>query len=564
MTKVLCLVLAATVICLSSNAKNYFSSASDTISGAYKNAYSAVGTYGAQAKKKVTDTVSSVGYYGGEGIAVLNALATQKPIKGFALTVPQYEAASKQASPLSLGQERALLEKKLSLLDTVNQDLPITERESDNFDKNMVASESVLGNQLALDSKVNGKIKSEIESKSDMRKLYEEEIAMLDAIEKYSPLLYLHPDDMAGPVAPQDFFAGQTTSVREGKGSKKEAVKTVIPAGQATFEKLSTLTQQNPSQKYHIWHGVPGNENVYDDRILYGSNPALYDGAIPMHVVTFYDKIKTGTDALGKPVYQTDENGYFIPNKEFFYIQYLCLYGYNQPYDIAVPLGTIYKGDARDFQNAHEGDLEHITMKINAKTGKMVAIYHGSHGGDEGMWMYPPGSTGNTGNEFDVVSAVTPEGKVQERPIIYSAFGGHGNYPKEGVYTRVYGLANDLTAKGPLWKLTKNNIYRTVRKQSAGFDSYNRTCAATPDMFAYLDWKGNLGPRGVSSFIEKNWAGNSEGEDKGRNALAVHAQHFCAGKNPDKACVRNKSKASPPPGNTRPWYVEMLQKLGVF
>lgn len=497
-----------------------------------------------QIKNKIAGFFTDVGDYGSEGIAILHALAQHKPITGFMLTKDDlarrgYVAQSQQPSPPSLAQER----------------------------QNITASIDALARELGVLAGGGQQESDEYRQKEQLKQLYEEELAILDAIVKYRPIVYLHPDDLARPVDPRDFFAGETTGVRQGTHTQQTRAgffmqkggAFTIPVGQTTFRKLSELTQEHPTERYYVWHGTPTHPEQYDRRIFYGSNPANYaDGAVPMHVVTFYDRIPAGVDEKGNVIYQKDENGYYVPNKEFFYIQYLFLYGYNQPYDISVPLGTVYRGDVHDFQNAHEGDLEHLTMKMDTKTGKPVAIFYGSHGSNEGMWMYPPGSTGKAVNEFTVEDG---------RPVVYVARGGHGNYPKEGVYTRVYGLANDHTKKGQQWRLTEDSLFRTVRPISAGFNPFIHS--TNPDYYGYLDWRGFLGHRGVTSFREKAWASNSEGEDKGRDAVVVHQKHFCPATHHDvKAgpahCVRDKSKASPPPGDKKPWYIDLFQTLGII
>ncbi|HEV2601949.1 MAG TPA: Vps62-related protein [Candidatus Babeliales bacterium] len=437
---------------------------------------------------------SNIGKYGAEGILIINALAKRRPITGFQLKTPaKYVRKSAQPTPPNVMQERAaLIQAKDNLLET------------------------------------------DIELQS----LYDEEINILDAIKKYSPIFYVHPDDLAGPIAPADFFAGETTMIREG-ARPSEGGKVVIPLGKVTFRKLSDLTQAHPEKKYFIWHGTPGDPLKYDKRIFYGSNPALYPDGVPMHVTTFYGI---------KQDLSIDTN--------YFYIQWLCLFGYNQPYDIKVPLGTIFQGDARDFQNAHEGDLEHVTMKVNAKTGKLEAIEYGAHGIKEGMWLYAPGSTNNPLKEFMVEDG---------HPIVFCAYGGHGNYPREGVYTRIYGLANDVTKKGKMWRLTEKNIYRTVRSTSAGFNPIVHD--DNPDHFGYLDWNGNLGPRGISSYINKDWFGNIEEiplPQEMRNPIDVHTNHFCPGPNPSATCIRDKAKKSAPPGDKPSGWVKFLFDIGVM
>lgn len=446
--------------------------------------------------EKVFDDIKK---YGEMAVQVINALKANKPVTGYQLTMPfLYLDKSSRQNPPTIAEERAALIKA----------------------KNDLSQED-----------------------SDLKDLYNEEIKIVDAVEKYSPIIYIHPDDLAGPIAPADFFEAKTTMVRE--KNKKAGDPVVIPRGLVTFKKLSDLAKENPSKQYFIWHGQEKNPLEYDKDIFYGSNPASYpDGAVPINVVTSY--------GFNPKTNEIDKN--------YFYIQWLFLYGYNQPYTIKIAGKVVYQGDVLNVQNAHEGDYEHITMKVNAQTGELVAIYYAAHGRNEGMWMYPPGTTGNSLKEFSVDN--------NGHPIVFSAHGGHGSYPKEGVYTRIYGLANDRTKKGPLWKLTKNNIYRTVRPNTFGYnpelhkdDGYN---------FAWIDFKnGSMGPRGVG--IYKDWLGNIEKEDKpekARNPVDVHTNYFCFGPNPDKDCINKKQKESQPPsGNVSSGMnvlIKMVQKLGIL
>jgi|GEM_PF-3501528 len=479
-------------------------------------------------KDNILRKMGEIRAHGALGTALLSALARSIPVVGYELSQEDlqqrggYVPAARQQEPRSL----SLKEEKVWLSEQMQK----TNDES-------------------------------------LKSQYAQELTIVNAVDQYRPVFYLHPKDMAGPVDPADFFAGLTTAVRQGN-YRTGVGRFVIPAGKVTYANLANLTAENPGEKYSIWHAMPDKPHLYDRRILYGSDPrhfgryatAANNRAIPMHVTTFYGKkklIRDGEivrDKHGNTLCERDEQGNCVADTTYFYIQYLCLYGYNQPYDISVPIAPLFKGDVYDFQNAHEADLEHITIKVNAETGHIDSIYYGSHGRDEGMWMYPPGSRGGDADqEFTVDQSGRPE--------VFVAYGGHGNYPKVGVYTRIYGIANDVTARGPQWELNENTIYRTVRKESAGFNplvhTYNR--------LTYLDWIGDLGPRGVASFRTKSWAGNIEEEDKGRDAKTVHRKHFCSEDDTGTSmCVREKAKNSPPPGGERPWIIKILQDIGVL
>src|SRR6185437_8459171 len=52
------------------------------------------------------------------------------------------------------------------------------------------------------------------------------------------------------------------------------------------------------------------------------------------------------------------------------HIQYLTIYGFNGPY---AQFGV--KGAIDDIQNAHNGDIEHVSVIINKQTKELEKIY---------------------------------------------------------------------------------------------------------------------------------------------------------------------------------------------
>ena len=41
---------------------------------------------------------------------------------------------------------------------------------------------------------------------------------------------------------------------------------------------------------------------------------------------------------------------------------------------------------------------------------------------------------------------------IGNHPLVYAALDGHGNYPHAGIYSRIFGFANDYCDRGELWK----------------------------------------------------------------------------------------------------------------
>jgi hypothetical protein len=116
-----------------------------------------------------------------------------------------------------------------------------------------------------------------------------------------------------------------------------------------------------------------------------------------------------------------------------FFIQYWFFYPYNNYYDIII----------------HEGDWEHITVRLDAN-GNPVKAYYAAHS---------EGTTHNWGNLQKVNGT---------HPVVYSARGSHASYPTAGDHT-IKGLPLGIPAKddtynsGPVWQ-TWNNLVNIGEK----------------------------------------------------------------------------------------------------
>lgn len=275
---------------------------------------------------------------------------------------------------------------------------------------------------------------------------------LIPYIKRYAPIMYLHEDELYYPIWPTEWCTGPQTSIKNHHGET-----TIIAPGQVTMERIYELYKKSLTSSVG---------DIYIENpacVTYGSNPAYNRDAqgnlnTPVTVVT----------------YQTDNN---------IYIQYLYLYGFNGPYDI----GPI-SGDKFDIQNAHEADLEHITLELDKTSKAIKRIYYGSHGRHEGFWI-PRGQAPFEG----------------EHPVAYVALGGHGNYPREGTYVRIYGIANDITGKHIRWA---PQLIRLYGVNDPRFD---------PKSMGWITIPGGLGRRGVSNPAGQAWWMNSAEGDIGRS-----------------------------------------------
>lgn len=118
-------------------------------------------------------------------------------------------------------------------------------------------------------------------------------------------------------------------------------------------------------------------------------------------------------------------------NVEAIEITYLTLYAHNGAYTVA---GMIRTG-------AHDGDWEHLTVRITPETGELTGVWFNAHRNRDGEWASP-----------EKLHRDTESGRF----IAYVALNGHGTYPSDGVIHRHFWLGNDrCSSQGPKWRPNK-------------------------------------------------------------------------------------------------------------
>ncbi|MDR3551482.1 MAG: Vps62-related protein [Candidatus Babeliales bacterium] len=278
---------------------------------------------------------------------------------------------------------------------------------------------------------------------------------LIDDIIKYAPTSFLFRaetkgllktvtvDELYQPMWADEYFTSPTSRFKVGS-TGKEYLK-----GKVTFEKMYELHTKC----------TPKNEDLYienDPCAKYGSAPDanIQNGVLttPLYVVT--------SEANGK-----------------IYIEYIYFYGFNGPFDIGPFQGASEK-TLEDLRDLHESDIEHISVELDKNTKKLTRVYFGSHGSTEGFWL--------NANSPDIEWDGT-------HPVAYVAKNSHGIYPKVGTYVRIFGMANDITARGQMWKA---KLIRMYRKNDPRFD---------PKTMGWLYFSGKLGAHGIDSTNEKPW-----------------------------------------------------------
>ncbi|MFP4598216.1 MAG: Vps62-related protein [Persicimonas sp.] len=109
-------------------------------------------------------------------------------------------------------------------------------------------------------------------------------------------------------------------------------------------------------------------------------------------------------------------------------IQYWFFYPYSGPL-MGGPAG-----------GAHEGDWEHITVRVDSSRQNIQKIFYACHV-SEGRWLDPKQVRFDQG----------------DHPVVYSARYGHASYPRAGVHSRGFLPADRTADGGARWK-TWNSV----------------------------------------------------------------------------------------------------------
>jgi hypothetical protein len=203
---------------------------------------------------------------------------------------------------------------------------------------------------------------------------------MIDLIIKYAPVIYMHSNEKHMPSSVEWFIERcRLVSLANGTVLAETATQDVM----AEYKTNSML--------------------VLKDKAHYRGEYSVLLNHTPMYV-----HYKIVENAKG------DVTGWEINYCQFY------------PYNSSI-LGI---GD-------HEGDWEHMTVRVNAHTRGLEGVRYSNHTQAEGMWV--------PANRVPL----TAEGQI----IAYAAIGGHGLWPTPGIQPRLYIVGSDWTNNtGIVWR----------------------------------------------------------------------------------------------------------------
>lgn len=222
-----------------------------------------------------------------------------------------------------------------------------------------------------------------------------------EVIARHAPLVHLHPDETHFPSS-VDWYLERVGLRRE----RRDGAEPVLEPGEITAENLIAQVREEVSS------GGGYLSDYYLD---------IPDGAAG-HPVDGGDLDGAECYAHLRPTPPGAEPG--------FDIQYLFFYPYN--------------GNISSFGNfSHQGDWEHITVRVSEDGERALRIYYGAHNA-EGEWYGDEDDDG-----FDV-----DEGT---HPVVYAALTSHASYPRPGrILRRITSfdglLPDDVVGPGRPWR----------------------------------------------------------------------------------------------------------------
>ena len=251
---------------------------------------------------------------------------------------------------------------------------------------------------------------------------------LISLAKKMAPIFYFHPTEEYEASSPEWFIARAGLKYID---RNRNIDYMIIPPGKIkSFEQL--ISQKGT---------IPGAKISYDS-----SGPP--DGHLHLFIgKNEYEKTARGNlesaRCFARPHRIVKENGV-----AYIDIPYAMFYPYNprSEYDTLInPIKHVYNGTTYLLnEGAHEGDIEHITIRVDPDTEAIVAVFYSAHGHEDSSWYFNPAQTEKDGDDY---LAANDGYKMEGDSIIaFSARGTHGMYNRIGE-----SLRRTLDAKTDSW-----------------------------------------------------------------------------------------------------------------
>jgi hypothetical protein len=205
----------------------------------------------------------------------------------------------------------------------------------------------------------------------------------LDVIQKYTPTIYLHPYDNHHPMAVEPFLSESSLLDQSGNVVKSG----LTPADLATYSSSTNYLRFTNDV-------FPSDTNDFEtgDPIVAGASSGWGQSNAPIYVKTI-------------------DYGNYIDLK--FYMFY-AINGF-QTFQAGIIVNFKTQPYLFDWANfaLHQGDWEHVTVRISEDTTRLLGVFYSQHG--KAAWVSNPSLDGT-------------------HPIVYSAWDSHANYPTPDIF----------------------------------------------------------------------------------------------------------------------------------
>ncbi|CAM9400717.1 unnamed protein product [Chrysoparadoxa australica] len=259
---------------------------------------------------------------------------------------------------------------------------------------------------------------------TERRQVTEEEFGAL--LDLFSPVYRFDAKEKYFPST-AEFILSNSTCFKRGKGEKDWEPETRTPEQVIAEPERRTEYKLEPAEGSWL-----GQDVTKEDVPVYGLARQLSAGvAIP-----FLDRA--------------------IPN--VVELVYYSLFTYN---------GTTFALPGTEV-GVHTGDIEHITVRVDADAKRILEVYYAAHGAGEGKWVpstefyeqlkeCDPGTT--TGDQKAIEPKLLLDTTEDGHPVVYPALAGHASYPAAKTWHRftlhsaLPGLGDDeANGDGVEWK----------------------------------------------------------------------------------------------------------------
>ncbi len=205
----------------------------------------------------------------------------------------------------------------------------------------------------------------------------------LDVIQKYTPTIYLHPYDNHHPMAIEGFLSASSMLDQSGN----TLMSGLTPADLATYSAATNYLRFT--------------NNVFPTA---GNDFETGDPIVPATA--------SGWGQSNAPIYvKTIDYGSYIDLK--FYMFY-AINGF-QTFQAGIIVNFKTQPYLFDWANfaLHQGDWEHVTVRISEDTTQLLGVFYSQHG--KAAWVANPSLDGT-------------------HSVVYSAWDSHANYPTADIY----------------------------------------------------------------------------------------------------------------------------------